>query len=64
MEGDFKGVPYNIETLSNQIALDTLPFEPKVPPNPLSNDTPFLPAFPYLAEPWPESYTPPPPVPR
>lgn len=64
MEGDFKGVPYNIETLSNQIALDTLPFEPKVPPNPLSNDAPFLPAFPYLAEPWPESYTPPPPVPR
>jgi len=25
---------------------------PKTPPNPLKNDTEFLPHFPYLAEPW------------
>ena len=31
---------------------DAAPIPPKTPPNPLTDDTPFLPAFPYLAEPW------------
>ena len=43
----------HIETLQNQAALDTLPLEPKTPPNPLKNDKDFLPRFPYLADPWP-----------
>jgi uncharacterized protein DUF4331 len=58
MEPDAQGNRYNIETLQNQAALDTLPMEPKVPPNPLKNDKEFLTAFPYLAEPWPADYTP------
>jgi hypothetical protein len=58
MEPDAQGRRYNIETLADQAALDTLPMEPKVPPNPLKNDKAFLAAFPYLAEPWPSDYTP------
>ena len=60
MDADFHGAKYNIETLQNQAALDTLPLEPKVPPNPLKNDKEFLTHFPYLADPWPTdtSYTP------
>jgi uncharacterized protein DUF4331 len=58
MEPDANGQRYNIETLQNQAALDTLPMEPKVPPNPLKNDKEFLTSFPYLAEPWPTDYTP------
>src|SRR5205085_9935798 len=50
MDATFGGQKYNIETLSNQAALDTLPMEPKVPPNPLKNDKEFLTRFPYLAE--------------
>jgi hypothetical protein len=53
MEAEFNGQKYNIETLQNQAALDTLPLEPKTPPNPLKNDKDFLPRFPYLADPWP-----------
>ncbi|HUK33929.1 MAG TPA: hypothetical protein VLV86_08480, partial [Vicinamibacterales bacterium] len=52
------GSRYNIETLADQAALNTLPMEPKVPPNPLKNDKDFLTSFPYLAEPWPVDYTP------
>jgi hypothetical protein len=54
------GQTYNVETLANQAALDTLPVEPKTPPNPLKNDKEFLTRFPYLADPWPTdgSYTP------
>jgi hypothetical protein len=55
---DASGNRYNIETLSNQAALDTLPMEPKTPPNPLKNDKEFLTSFPYLADPWPVDYTP------
>jgi hypothetical protein len=55
---DANGNRYNIETLSNQAALDTLPMEPKTPPNPLKNDKEFLTSFPYLADPWPVDYTP------
>jgi hypothetical protein len=58
MEPDASGRRYNIETLSDQAALDTLPMEPKTPPNPLKNDKEFLTSFPYLAEPWPADYTP------
>ncbi len=56
MEPDANGNRYNIETLQNQAALDTLPMEPKTPPNPLKNDKEFLTSFPYLAEPWPADY--------
>jgi hypothetical protein len=31
---------------------DLAPIEPKIPPNPLTNDREFLDHFPYLAEPW------------
>ena len=58
MDAEFNGQKYNIETLQNQSVLNALPMEPKVPPNPLKNDKDFLPRFPYLAEPWPASYTP------
>jgi hypothetical protein len=60
MEADFNGQKYNIETLQNQAALDTLPLEPRTPPNPLKNDKDFLTGFPYLADPWPSpAYVPP-----
>jgi hypothetical protein len=53
MDAEFGGQKYNIETLQNQAALDTLPMEPRTPPNPLKNDKQFLTEFPYLADPWP-----------
>jgi hypothetical protein len=43
---------YTVETLSDQALWDAAPITPKTPPNPLTNDVPFLSAFPYLAEPW------------
>jgi hypothetical protein len=55
---DAHGNRYNVESLADQAALDTLPMEPKVPPNPLKNDKEFLTSFPYLAEPWPVDYIP------
>lgn len=55
---DANGKRYNIESLADQAALDTLPMEPRVPPNPLKNDKEFLTSFPYLAEPWPVDYIP------
>ncbi|MEO8256702.1 MAG: DUF4331 family protein [Acidobacteriota bacterium] len=58
MEPGPDGTRYNIDTLADQAALDTLPMEPRVPPNPLKNDKEFLTSFPYLAEPWPTDYTP------
>jgi len=45
--------PCNIETLNVPALWESSPIEPKTVPNPLYNDTPFLPDFPYLAEPWP-----------
>jgi len=53
MSADLGGKKYNIETLANQSLWDSAPIEPKTPPNPLSNDKPFLTEFPYLADPWP-----------
>jgi hypothetical protein len=43
---------YSVETLNDQALWDAAPITPKTPPNPLANDRPFLPQFPYLAEPW------------
>ncbi len=57
MAPDANGNRYNIETLQDPAALETLPMEPKTPPNPLKNDKEFLTSFPYLAEPWPVDYS-------
>lgn len=46
------GIAYHVETLSDQALWDAAPIEPKTSPNPLTSDKEFLPAFPYLAEPW------------
>jgi hypothetical protein len=43
---------YHVETLGGQALWDSAPITPKTPPNPLANDKPFLPQFPYLADPW------------
>jgi hypothetical protein len=45
------GKPCNVETLASQELWDSLPIEPRTPPNPLENDKPFLTGFPYLADP-------------
>jgi hypothetical protein len=45
------GKPCNVETLASQALWDSLPIEPRTPPNPLKNDKPFLTEFPYLADP-------------
>jgi len=46
--------PCHIETLNLPALWENAPIEPKTVPNPRFNDKPFLPDFPYLAEPWPE----------
>ena len=43
---------YHVETLGDQALWDSAPITPRTPPNPLANDKPFLPSFPYLADPW------------
>lgn len=45
------GKPCNVDTLGSQALWDSVPIEPRTPPNPLANDVPFLKEFPYLAEP-------------
>jgi hypothetical protein len=40
-----------LESLNDPALWKELPVEPKVPPNPLHNDKPYLQTFPYLAEP-------------
>jgi hypothetical protein len=52
MSAQANGKPYNLDSLNDPAVLASLPMEPKVPPNPLHNDKPFLAQFPYLAEPW------------
>jgi len=42
-----------LESLDDPALWQTLPVEPKTPPNPLRNDKPYLQGFPYLAEPHP-----------
>jgi hypothetical protein len=49
---DMSAPGYHLETLGQQSLWDGAPIHPKTPPNPLRNDKDFLPAFPYLAEPW------------
>ena len=43
---------YHLELLGDPALWNQVPIEPKTPPNPLKNDKPFLPQFPYLADPW------------
>jgi hypothetical protein len=45
------GKPCNVDTLGSQALWDSVPIEPRTPPNPLENDKPFLTEFPYLADP-------------
>ncbi len=52
MDAELNGKKYNVETLGDPELWAHAPIEPKTPPNPLTNDKPFLTAFPYLAEPW------------
>ena len=41
----------DVESLNDPAIWNTLPVEPKTPPNPPQNDKPYLKTFPYLAEP-------------
>ena len=52
MSAQIDGKSYDIELLGRQALWDKAPIVPKTPPNPLANDKPFLPHFPYLASPW------------
>ena len=52
MKAQINGKRYHVDTLNDQSMWDHAPIEPKTPPNPLTNDKPFLDHFPYLAEPW------------
>ena len=56
MEAEFNGKKYHVELLGDQALWDGAPIVPKNPPNPLKNDKEFLTEFPYLAEPWPETW--------
>jgi hypothetical protein len=56
MEAELNGKKYHIDMLGDPDLWKTLPIIPKTPPNPLKNDKDFLDDFPYLAEPWPESW--------
>jgi hypothetical protein len=53
MEAELNGKKYHVELLNEQSLWDSVPIEPKTPPNPIKNDKEFLKEFPYLAEPWP-----------
>ena len=56
MDAEWNGKKYHIDLLGDQTLWDSAPIFPKTPPNPLKNDKEFLSAFPYLAEPWPETW--------
>jgi len=56
MGAELNGKKYHIDMLGDPALWKSLPIEPKTPPNPLKNDKEFLSDFPYLAEPWPESW--------
>jgi hypothetical protein len=56
MEAEWNGRKYHMELLADQDLLNSAPIVPKNPPNPLRNDKEFLDQFPYLAEPWPETW--------
>jgi len=56
MSAELNGKKYHIDMLGDPALWASLPIVPKAPPNPLKNDKAFLPDFPYLAEPWPETW--------
>jgi hypothetical protein len=56
MSAELNGKKYHIDMLGDPALWNSLPIEPKTPPNPLKNDKDFLDHFPYLAEPWPEAW--------
>jgi hypothetical protein len=56
MEAEWNGKKYHIDLLGDQALWDSAPINPKTPPNPLKNDKEFLKQFPYLADPWPETW--------
>lgn len=56
MTATLNGKKYHIDLLGDPELWASAQIEPKTPPNPLKNDKDFLPNFPYLAEPWPETW--------
>lgn len=52
MSAQINGKPYDVELLNQPALWQNVPIEPKTPPNPRTNDKPFLTRFPYLADPW------------
>lgn len=56
MDAELNGKKYHIDLLGDQALWDSAPIVPKTAPNPLKNDKVFLDQFPYLAEPWPQSW--------
>jgi hypothetical protein len=55
MTAELNGKKYHLDMLGDPALWAAVPIVPKTPPNPLKNDKEFLPDFPYLAEPWPET---------
>jgi len=56
MSAELNGKKYHLDMLGDPALWAAAPILPKTPPNPLKNDKEFLPNFPYLAEPWPETW--------
>ena len=56
MSAELNGKKYHLDMLGDPALWASAPIEPKTPPNPLRNDKDFLPEFPYLAEPWPQTW--------
>jgi uncharacterized protein DUF4331 len=56
MTADLNGKKYHIDLLGDPALWASVPIEPRTPPNPLKNDKDFLTDFPYLADPWPQSW--------
>ncbi|HUA98322.1 MAG TPA: hypothetical protein VMA34_08355 [Terracidiphilus sp.] len=56
MEAEWNGRKYHVDLLGDQALWDSAPIFPRTPPNPLKNDKVFLDNFPYLAEPWPQTW--------
>jgi hypothetical protein len=56
MSAELNGKKYHLDMLGDPALWAAAPIEPKNPPNPLKNDKDFLKEFPYMAEPWPDSW--------
>lgn len=56
MSAELNGRKYHLDTLGDPALWAAAPIEPKTCPNPLKNDKDFLREFPYMTEPWPESW--------